>query len=417
MSSFLNGKRILLVISGSIAAIKAPDIIRLFRKKKADIRCLITKGGANFITPLALASLSGNPVAQDMWDESEEASIRHIRLAREADMIIVAPASADFISKMAHGLANDLASTVVLAADSPILVAPAMNYRMWHHSATQRNIHQLKSDGISFVDPEAGAMACGETGIGRLAAPEDILLSAESLFAEEQNHQFLKNRHFIVTAGPTHEPIDPVRYLANRSSGKQGFAIAEALQKLGAKVTLVTGPVYQNTPDRVERVNVETAIEMEKAVENALPADGAIFTAAVADWRFNYSPSKYKKGRSEPELIPIENPDILSNISHRKIDRPSLVVGFAAESENLLENAKVKLQQKGCDWIIANPVIESEDAPSAMGGDYNKIFIASHAGIENWPLLSKKEVASRLASKIADYFNLINEHPSSIISK
>ncbi|MCA1955323.1 bifunctional phosphopantothenoylcysteine decarboxylase/phosphopantothenate--cysteine ligase CoaBC [Zymomonas sp.] len=417
MSSFLNGKRILLVISGSIAAIKAPDIIRLFRRKKADIRCLVTKGGAHFITPLALASLSGHPVAQDMWDESEESSIRHIRLAREADVIIVAPASADFISKMANGLANDLASTVILAADSPILVAPAMNHRMWHHSATQRNIHRLKSDGIAFIDPEAGPMACGETGIGRLADPEDIILSTESLLAREENHQSLKNRHFIVTAGPTYEPIDPVRYLANRSSGKQGFAIAEALQKSGAKVTLIAGPVYQATPDGVDRVNVETAIEMEEAVEAALPADGAIFTAAVADWRFRYSPYKYKKGRSAPDLTLIENPDILSTISHKKTDRPFLVIGFAAESEDLLENAKLKLQKKGCDWVIANSVIGNEEAPSAMGGDYNKISIISHADVENWALMSKKEIALHLVSKIADYFNLANNFPSSIISK
>ncbi|MFT8736258.1 MAG: bifunctional phosphopantothenoylcysteine decarboxylase/phosphopantothenate--cysteine ligase CoaBC [Zymomonas mobilis] len=408
MSSFLNGKRILLIVSGSIAAVKVPDMLRLFRKEDADIHCLVTKGGSHFVTPMALASLSGHPVAQDIWDESEEASIRHIRLAREADIIIVAPASADFIAKMANGLANDLASTVVLAADSPVLVAPAMNHRMWHHPATQRNIELLKSDGIRFIEPEEGPMACGETGVGRLADPLKIVSSAKSALSCQSANKNLVNKHFIVTAGPTHEPIDPVRYLANRSSGKQGFAIAAALQMLGAKVTLVTGPVHEATPVGVYRVKVETAVQMKDAVEAALPADGAIFTAAVADWRLPLSASKYKKDQDPPELMLIENPDILSEVAHKKVNRPTLVIGFAAESENLLENARSKLQKKGCDWIIANSVIETKNAPSAMGGDYNQIHIVTDAGVESWETMSKKDIALKLTAKIADYFKAAN---------
>ncbi|MFT9120808.1 MAG: bifunctional phosphopantothenoylcysteine decarboxylase/phosphopantothenate--cysteine ligase CoaBC [Zymomonas mobilis subsp. pomaceae] len=407
MASSLNGKQILLVISGSIAAVKAPDILRLLRKEKAEVQCLVTQGGAHFITPMALASLSGHSVAQDIWNEEEEASIRHIRLARQADLILVAPASANFIAKMATGLADDLASTVLLAADSPVLIAPAMNHRMWYHAATQRNLAQLRADGIQCINPDEGMMACGESGVGRLAEPKRIVATVQSLLSErEGGGSPLKGRHFIVTAGPTHEPIDPVRYLGNRSSGKQGFAIAEALHSYGAQVTLIAGPVDAVTPVGVERIDVKTALEMKAAVENALPADGAILTAAVADWRVEPSTSKYKKEGGKPSLTLIENPDILAELSQRKTNRPRLVIGFAAESDNLLENAVTKFKKKGCDWIIANSIVATKEAPAAMGGDDNRVHLITQKGIESWDRMSKKAVACKLANYITHYFKV-----------
>lgn len=395
----LIGKRILLIIGGGVAAYKALDLARRMIERGASVRGILTKGGAEFITPLSVASLTGNQCFTDLFSLKDEAEMGHIRLSREADLIVVAPATADLMSKMAAGLANDLASTVLLATDKPVMVAPAMNAQMWDHPATQRNIKTLKGDGIHFVGPDAGMLACGEVGAGRLADVMDIVESIETFFGHEQNKP-LAGKHIVLTAGPTHEPIDPVRYIANRSSGKQGFELAGALVKLGAQVSLIAGPTHYTTPNGATRIDVETAREMNAAVQNTLPADAAIFVAAVADWRVaNEGNQKMKKTVSGvPALNLIENPDILAAISKMETGRPGLVIGFAAETEKVVEFASAKRERKGCDWIVANDV--SCDS-GIMGGNENQIHLITEAGSEDWPRIPKEEVASKLAERIA----------------
>ncbi len=387
------GKRILLIVGGGIAAYKACELIRALRKNGHEVRCVLTKGGAEFITPMTLAALSEQQVYSSLFDLKDEAEMGHIRLSREADLVVVCPATADLLAKMAAGIADDLATTLLLATDTPVLAVPAMNVRMWGHPATIRNVATLRADGVSVMEPDEGPMACGEFGPGRL--PEVAAISAaieHHLLGEGP----LSGRHILVTAGPTHEPIDPVRYIANRSSGKQGFAIAEALAALGARVTLVAGPVTLPTPRGVDRVDVETAREMAAAVEAALPADAAVMVAAVADWRTDENPIKIKKKDGDlPNLSLVENPDILATLAGSPA-RPKLLIGFAAETNDVLEHAKAKLARKGCDWIVANDVSDG-----VMGGDSNSIHILSADGTENWPQLSKSETARKLAEKIA----------------
>ena len=390
--------RILLIIGGGIAAYKSLELIRLLRKSGAEVRVILTSAGAQFVTPLSLSALSENPVHTDLFSLTDEAEMGHIQLSRAADLVVVAPATADLMVKAATGLANDLASTVLLATDKPVLMAPAMNVRMWDHAATQRNLATLKGDGVLFVGPNEGDMACGEFGPGRMAEPAEI--QAAILKALSGAPKLLAGRHAIVTAGPTAEPIDPVRYLTNRSSGKQGFAIAEALAKLGAKVTLVAGPVALPTPVGVKRVNVETARDMLAACQAALPADIAVCVAAVADWRpADVATQKTKKtaGEGPPTLNLVENPDILATLSKGE-HRPALVIGFAAETDNVEAYAQAKLAKKGCDWIIANDV----SIAGTMGGDDNAVSIVTTSGIERWSRLAKSEVAGKLAARMAE---------------
>ncbi|MFQ5533810.1 MAG: bifunctional phosphopantothenoylcysteine decarboxylase/phosphopantothenate--cysteine ligase CoaBC [Sphingomonadales bacterium] len=404
----MNNRRILLIIGGGIAAYKCLDLIRRLREAGADVRCILTRAGAEFVTPLALASLSGNKVYSDLFSLSDESEMGHIRLSREADLLVVAPATADLMAKMASGLANDLASTTLLATDKPIMIVPSMNVRMWRHPATRRNAETLASDGVMRVGPGTGDLACGEEGEGRLAEIEDVLTAIEAFFANQTAEDApLSGRHILVTAGPTHEAIDPVRYLANRSSGKQGYAVAQALARLGAKVTLVSGPVRIAEPAGVSLIRVESARDMLGAVEQALPADAAVCTAAVADWRATHSAEhKIKKDSGGPgPLELVENPDILRTLSARTRDRPRLVVGFAAETEKLpeklIERAQRKRQAKGCDWIAANDVsLET----GVMGGDDNTVELITEAGVEHWDRASKHEIAARLADRIANYF-------------
>ena len=362
---------------------------------------ILTRSAKEFVTPLSVASLSGTKVYDDLFSLTDEAEMGHIELSRAADLVVVAPATADVIAKMAHGLADDLATTALLATDKRVLIAPAMNVRMWHHPATVRNVETLKRDGIAVVGPNDGDMACGEYGPGRMAEPEEIVAAIERLFPAECEG-VLSGRKVIVTAGPTHEPIDPVRYIANRSSGRQGYAIAEAAAALGADVVLISGPTELARPRGVEVKTVETAAEMLAAVEQAMPADIAIFAAAVADWRIaNAETHKIKKGRSgkAPELSFIENPDILSTIAHRTSGRPRTVVGFAAETENVIANARSKLEAKGADLIVANDV---GPASGVMGGTHNRVHIVTAGGVESWPQLTKFEVARRLMDVLAD---------------
>jgi len=395
----LAGKQILLIISGGVAAYKSLDLARRLMEHGANVKGILTAGGQEFITPLSVASLTGNDCYTDLFSLKDEAEMGHIRLSREADLIVIAPATADLMAKMAAGLANDLASTVLLATDKPVMVAPAMNAQMWDHAATQRNIETLKQDGIKFVDPGEGMLACGEVGAGRLADVPDIVGAVEDFFSGQVLP--LSGKHVVVTAGPTHEPIDPVRYIANRSSGKQGFAVAGALAALGAKVTLVAGPTIEETPIGVNRLDVETAAEMSDAVDGALPADVAVCVAAVADWRvINGGAEKLKKSKGGlPELELAENPDILAGLAGRTEDRPQLVVGFAAETENVTDYAAAKRERKGCDLIVANDVSAST---GIMGGTDNQVHIISEGGTESWPMLSKTEVAAKLALKITD---------------
>jgi phosphopantothenoylcysteine decarboxylase/phosphopantothenate--cysteine ligase len=391
----VSDKRILLIVGGGIAAYKACELVRLIRQAGMSVRCVLTDGGAQFVTPMTLGALSGQPVHTSLWDLKDEAEIGHIQLSRQADLVVVAPATADLLARMAAGSADDLATTLLLATDKPVLAAPAMNVRMWQHAATRRNVAQLRADGVTVLDPDEGEMACGEFGPGRLPEPAAIFAAIEAMLGAAP--QKLAGRHVIVTAGPTHEPIDPVRYLANRSSGKQGFAIAQALAELGARVTLVAGPVALATPRGVTRVDVETASEMAAAVQAALPADAAVMTAAVADWHVKAAAQKLKKsGGSPPQLTLEPNPDILATIAQGKA-RPRLVIGFAAETENLLDHAQGKLARKGCDWIVANDV-----SGDVMGGDDNLVHLVSGAGVESWPELSKLEVARRLAERIGE---------------
>lgn len=397
----LASKRLLLIIGGGIAAYKSLDLIRRLKERGASVRVVMTSAAQHFITPLAAGALSHDRVFTELFDREAEQDVGHIRLSREADLIIVAPATADLMAKMAHGLADDLASAVLLANMRPVLLAPAMNPAMWANPATRRNAAQLAADGVHFVGPNAGAMAeRGEDGAGRMAEPLEIAAAAARLLEGDGP---LKGRHVLVTSGPTHEPIDPVRYIANRSSGKQGHAIAAAAAEAGARVTLVSGPVNLPDPAGVDVRRVESAREMLTAVEAALPADVAIFAAAVADWRAAREASeKMKKdGGALPPLALTENPDILATIAQRGEGRPGLVIGFAAETQNVVAYAQAKRARKGCDWIIANDVSAQSGIPGGvMGGDSNEVHLITEAGVEAWPPASKSEVAARLIARI-----------------
>lgn len=395
-----DAKRVLLIIGGGIAAYKSLDLIRRLKERRFAVRCIMTKAAEHFVTPLSASALVGERVFTDLFDPASEFDVGHIRLARETDLIVVAPATADLMAKLAGGHADDLATAVLLATSAKILLAPAMNPRMWANKATQRNLAQLISDGIALVGPNEGEMAeAHEQGTGRMAEPLEIAAAVERLLTHATG--LLMGRRVLVTSGPTHEPIDPVRYIANRSSGKQGHAIAAAAAAAGADVTLVSGPVQVPDPHGVKIVKVESAREMLDAVERAMPADVAIFAAAVADWRVaNAAQQKLKKqpGKSTPELPLVENPDILATIAKRKSQRPKLVIGFAAETENIAANAKAKLAKKGCDWILANDVSPQS---GVMGGDRNMITLVRASGMETWPPQSKEEVASRLVARIS----------------
>jgi phosphopantothenoylcysteine decarboxylase/phosphopantothenate--cysteine ligase len=396
----LDGKRILLIVPGGIAAYKSLELARLLGRAGVRVRAILTAAGAKFITPLSLAAITGEKVYSDLFSLTDESEMGHIRLAREADLILVAPATADILAKMAQGIANDLATTALLASDKPVMVAPAMNVRMWEHPATRANMETLAARGVRIVGPGAGELACGETGEGRLAEVEDILAAITDFFTAGQP---LTGRHAIVTSGPTHEPLDPVRFIGNRSSGKQGHAIAAALAGLGARTTLISGPVAEPDPPGVKTIHTETAIEMRDAVRAALPADIAVMAAAVADWRAKTpSPAKIKKGEGEaPKLELVENPDILAEISRSGNARPGLVIGFAAETENVVANGAAKREAKGCDWIAANDV---SAASGVFGGDRNTVHLIRAGSTEDWPPMSKTEVAQRLAAAIAAHF-------------
>ncbi|WP_342449762.1 bifunctional phosphopantothenoylcysteine decarboxylase/phosphopantothenate synthase [Sphingomonas jejuensis] len=402
----------LLIVGGGIAAYKACELIRLLRRDGMSVRCVLTDGGAHFVTPMTLAALSEQQVHTSLWDLKDEAEMGHIQLSRQADLVVVCPASADLLAKMAGGISDSLATTLLLATDKPVLAAPAMNVRMWLHPATRRNVATLRADGVTVMEPDEGAMACGEWGPGRLPEPDTILRAIRAALAPAAaaptlpppaptaparpgRDERLRGRHVLVTAGPTHEPIDPVRYIANRSSGKQGFAVAGALARRGARVTLVAGPVALATPPGVDRIDVETAREMAAAVEHALPADAAVLVAAVADWRAEPADQKIKKrGEGPPPLALSENPDILAGLA-RSDHRPGLLVGFAAETEQVEVHAREKLARKGCDWIVANDV-----SGDVMGGDANRVLFVTQDGVEDWPRLGKDEVADRLAERI-----------------
>ncbi len=399
----MTGKRVLLIISGGIAAYKCLDLIRRLRERGTEVRCILTRGGAEFVTPLSVASLSGEKVYSDLFSLTDESEMGHIRLSREADLVLVAPASADILARMAAGLANDLATTALLATDKPVMVAPAMNTAMWEHPATRRNLAQLKEDGILVVEPGEGDLACGEVGAGRLAEVPVILDAVERFFDDTPAACPLADRHALVTAGPTIEAIDPVRYIANRSSGKQGYAIASALARLGARVTLVSGPTALRAPDGVDLVAVESARDMLAACKTALPADIAVCVAAVSDWRAaDENDQKIKKSAKVPTIELTENPDILATLSTKKKNRPALVVGFAAETENVIDHAQAKRERKGCDWIVANDV---SPASGVMGGDDNTVHLITADGVEDWPKSTKAEVADLLARRIAIHFS------------
>lgn len=397
----LAGKRILLVVTGGIAAYKSLELVRRLKERDVQVRCLLTKAAQEFVTPLSFAALSGEKVYADLFSLTDESEMGHIRLSREADLLVVAPATADIIAKMATGQADDLASTALLATDKPVLVAPAMNTEMWAKPSTQRNVAQIKKDGATIVGPGAGDLACGEVGAGRMSEPLEIVAAIERYFASKLGA--LAGKRALVTAGPTHEPIDPVRYIANRSSGKQGYAIAAALAAEGARVTLISGPTSLTVPPGVIRIDVETALEMQAACLKALPAEIGVFVAAVADWRAAKPSSGKikKKGKAPPALALAENPDILAHIAGLKKGRPRLVVGFAAETENVEAYAQAKLVKKRCDWIVANDV---STGTGVMGGDRNKVHLIDAGGIESWDRLAKDDVARRLAERIAKFF-------------
>ncbi|MBT3358259.1 MAG: bifunctional phosphopantothenoylcysteine decarboxylase/phosphopantothenate--cysteine ligase CoaBC [Rhodospirillales bacterium] len=398
----LTGKRILLVLSGGIAAYKCPDLVRRLRERGAAVRCVMTRAAEEFVTPLTLGAVSGNPVHRDMFSLTEENGIGHIQLSREADVLVVAPATANTLAKMANGLADDLASTILLATSAPIMVAPAMNVRMWNHEATQNNLKVLKSRGVTLIGPNEGDMACGEYGFGRMAEVDEIVTALAAFFEDGAP---LSGQRALVTSGPTVEAIDPVRYIANRSSGKQGHAIAAALAGLGAQTTLVTGPTDQPDPPGVTVVHIESAVQMLTACKAALPADIAVCAAAVADWRAaETAANKIKKSNDDPPAIELaRNPDILATLATDGPDRPRLVVGFAAETENVIENAVAKRAAKGCNWIVANDV--SSDT-GTFGGDDNSVHLVTGEGgnkdVEDWPRMSKRDVAARLAARIAE---------------
>ena len=394
----LDGKRVLLIISGGIAAYKSLELIRRLGERGASVRCVMTAAAQRFVTPLSAAALSHDKVYTDLWSLTDESEMGHLRLAQEADLVVVAPASADLIARMAAGLADDLASTLLLATDKPVLVAPAMNWRMWQHDATQANLAILARRGVGRVGPSAGALAEGESGIGRMAEPLEIVAAIADRLAEGVS---LSGRRVLVTSGPTHEAIDPVRYIANRSSGRQGHAIAAALARRGAATLLVSGPTAESDPPGVEVRHIESAREMLQASLACLPVDAAICAAAVSDWRpADPATQKVKKRRGEapPALALVENPDILARLAAPGNQRPRLVVGFAAETENLVENAKAKRLAKQCDWILANDV---GPGTGTFGGEQNTVHLVTAAGVESWPTLSKREVAERLADRVA----------------
>jgi phosphopantothenoylcysteine decarboxylase/phosphopantothenate--cysteine ligase len=393
----LHGKSILLIISGGIAAYKSLELIRLLRKSGLTVRCILTKGGSQFITPLSVAALTENKVFTDLFSLTDESEMGHISLSRETDLLLVAPASADILAKMAQGLADDLASTVLLATDKPVMIAPAMNVRMWQHKATQNNIKTLLQREVLIVGPAEGDMACGEFGPGRLADTDEILRNVKFYFGEKSP---LAGRTALVTSGPTHEPIDPVRYIANRSSGRQGHAIAAALANQGAKTTLVSGPTNLPDPAGVEVIKIETAQQMLTACQKALPADVMVCAAAVADFRMaTNSNKKIKKTNGKIPVLEIaENPDVLATISKAKRARPELVIGFAAETHDIIPNAQLKLEDKKCDWLLANDVSEGS---GTFGGENNTIHLVTADSVENWPQMSKNDVARRLAERIA----------------
>jgi phosphopantothenoylcysteine decarboxylase/phosphopantothenate--cysteine ligase len=403
----LSDRRVLLVIGGGIAAYKALDLIRRLRERGAAVRCILTERAQRFVTPLAAAALSGVKAHADLFDRDDEAEIGHIRLAREADLVVVAPATANLMAKMAGGHADDLASTVLLATTLPILIAPAMNVRMWEHPATRRNLAVLERDGVQVVGPNVGAMAEAEHGPGRMAEPLEIVAAVEQMLtsgpgaAARSRSGPLAGTRVLVTSGPTHEAIDPVRYIANRSSGRQGHAIARAAAEAGAEVTLVSGPVTLADPPGVRTIHVESAREMLQAVEAALPADIAVFAAAVADWRTAAAaPEKIKKdGSAAPALALVENPDILATVARRGSGRPRLIVGFAAETEKVIEHARAKLAKKGCDLIVANDVSPHR---GVMGGSENTVHLVTSEAVETWPTLDKEEVARRLVARLAE---------------
>ena len=395
----LHGRRILLIISGGIAAYKGLDLIRRLKERGASVRCVLTAGAQQFITPRSAAALSGEKAYTDLFSLTDESEMGHLRLAQESDLLVVAPASADLLAKMAGGLADDLASTALLATDKPILVAPAMNFRMWGHAATQANLATLAARGVKRIGPNSGPLAENESGMGRMAEPLEIVAAVEAIFA---GAAALTGKRALVTSGPTHEPIDPVRYIANRSSGKQGHAIAAALVQLGADCTLVSGPTEEPDPPGVKVVQVTTAREMLAACETALPVDIAVCAAAVADWRTEGTDAKLKKKEGTiPSLTLVENPDILARLSQAGDRRPKLVVGFAAETENVVANAQAKRVRKNCDWILANDV---SPATGVFGGDQNTIHLVDAQGTEDWPSLTKRDVGERLAQRIAAFF-------------
>jgi len=397
----VQSKRILLIVGGGIAAYKSLDLVRHLKERDADVRAILTKGGAEFVTPLSLSALCEEKAFTDLFDLKDEVEIGHIRLSREADLIVVAPATADLLAKMAQGLADDLATAVLLATDKKVLAAPAMNVRMWQHKATRRNVARLRDDGIAFVGPNEGEMACGEYGPGRMAEASEIIYAIETLMGTKAKGP-LAGRRVLITSGPTQEPIDPVRYIANRSSGKQGHALARAAAALGAEVTLVSGPVTLADPEGVRVVKVETAHEMLEATLDALPADIAICAAAVADWRAaDEATHKLKKQNQAAETILklVQNPDILATVAGLGARRPRLVIGFAAETENLIANATAKRRAKGADWIVANDVWAGT---GAMGSDQTQVHLVTPAGVEDWPPLSKDETAARLLARAAE---------------
>ncbi len=405
--------RILLIVGGGIAAYKACELVRIIRRNGGSVRCVLTGGGAQFVTPMTLAALSGQEVHTQLWSLKDEVEMGHIQLSRDADLVVVCPATADLVARMAGGHANDLASTLLLATDKPVLAVPAMNVRMWLHAATVRNVARLREDGVQVMEPDEGEMACGEYGPGRLPEPDAIWKTIQTSFVPSGNEgrrehaerpsftlgtndKGLAGKHVIVTAGPTHEPIDPVRVIANRSSGRQGFAIADALTRLGARVTLVAGPVALPTPANATRVDVETAREMAAAVDAALPADAAVLVAAVADWRVEIAPEKLKKSAGPPQLEWEINPDILGLLDGDE-QRPRLLIGFAAETDDVVANAQAKLASKGADWIVANDV-----SGDVLGGTDNSVHLVTADGVDSWPRMTKQAVAERLAARVAE---------------
>ncbi|HVZ52765.1 MAG TPA: bifunctional phosphopantothenoylcysteine decarboxylase/phosphopantothenate--cysteine ligase CoaBC [Pseudolabrys sp.] len=400
-------RRVLLIVGGGIAAYKSLDLIRRLKERGLHVRCILTEAAQHFITPLSASALTGERVFTDLFDPKTEFDVGHIRLARETELIVVAPATADLMAKLAGGLASDLATAVLLATSAKVLLAPAMNPHMWANKATQRNVAQLAADGFAFIGPNEGEMAeAGERGRGRMAEPLEIAATVDKLLSAERP-QLLKGKRVLVTSGPTHEPIDPVRYIANRSSGKQGHAIALAAARAGAQVTLVSGPVNLPDPPGVHVIHVESARDMLAAVDGALPVDIAIFAAAVADWRVaGEAQQKIKKkpGAATPALSLVENPDILSTVAHRKAQRPPLVIGFAAETENVIAHAQEKLAKKGCDWILANDV---SPETGIMGGDMNTIELVRAEGVESWPPQSKEDVAAMLVERIAQHMTTV----------